>query len=291
MCRCRVRSTWHLHEFEIAGRRHGIPDPDSPSRHVIDETKVKLFACRRRAIGSATSTTSATAGPAGSPWTRSSPPSRGCATRVVSQGREPAHRRTSAASGHTRESSRSRRPTPPIPTTTSVSSGRAVCSTRTASSPLRPTVRCSGWPGGHPPAHRRRSRHPQAHPRRCRTRPARVTAGLDHDHRQPRGLLGAARLGRRTRRRQGRRAGGVRYRGRRPLHPARARRPPPQTRLRSPSPRTRARHTLTDRAAPGKAGRRRRSCAVSSATSSERATESWSPHTKRRNNRLSSLDD
>ena len=103
MCRCRVRSTWHLHEFEIAGRRYGIPDPDSPSRHVIDETKVKLFACRCRAIGSATSTTSATAGPAGSPWTRSSPPSRGCATRVVSQGREPAHRRTSAASGHTRE--------------------------------------------------------------------------------------------------------------------------------------------------------------------------------------------
>lgn len=33
----------HLHEFEIAGRRYGIPDPDWPSQHVVDETKSKLF--------------------------------------------------------------------------------------------------------------------------------------------------------------------------------------------------------------------------------------------------------
>jgi hypothetical protein len=33
----------HLHEFEIAGRRYGIPDPDWPSQHVTDEAKAKLF--------------------------------------------------------------------------------------------------------------------------------------------------------------------------------------------------------------------------------------------------------
>ncbi|WP_267939110.1 plasmid pRiA4b ORF-3 family protein [Pseudonocardia dioxanivorans] len=33
----------HLHEFEIAGRRYGIPDPDRPSQGVADETKAKLF--------------------------------------------------------------------------------------------------------------------------------------------------------------------------------------------------------------------------------------------------------
>ena len=33
----------HLHEFEIAGRRYGIPDPDWPSQDVVDEAKSKLF--------------------------------------------------------------------------------------------------------------------------------------------------------------------------------------------------------------------------------------------------------
>ncbi|MFR9803782.1 plasmid pRiA4b ORF-3 family protein [Pseudonocardia sp. RS010] len=33
----------HLHEFEIAGRRYGIPDPDWPSQHVTDEARAKLF--------------------------------------------------------------------------------------------------------------------------------------------------------------------------------------------------------------------------------------------------------
>jgi hypothetical protein len=33
----------HLHEFEIAGRRYGIPDPDWPAQQVVDEAKVKLF--------------------------------------------------------------------------------------------------------------------------------------------------------------------------------------------------------------------------------------------------------
>lgn len=33
----------HLHEFEIAGRRYGILDPDWPSQHVVDEAKSTLF--------------------------------------------------------------------------------------------------------------------------------------------------------------------------------------------------------------------------------------------------------
>jgi hypothetical protein len=33
----------HLHEFEIAGRRYGIPDPDWPSQQVTDESRAKLF--------------------------------------------------------------------------------------------------------------------------------------------------------------------------------------------------------------------------------------------------------
>ncbi|WP_240157500.1 plasmid pRiA4b ORF-3 family protein [Pseudonocardia broussonetiae] len=33
----------HLHEFEIAGRRYGIPDPDWPAQDVTDESKGKLF--------------------------------------------------------------------------------------------------------------------------------------------------------------------------------------------------------------------------------------------------------
>src|SRR4051794_35035090 len=32
----------HLHEFEIAGRRYGIPDPDWPGEHLTDEAKGKL---------------------------------------------------------------------------------------------------------------------------------------------------------------------------------------------------------------------------------------------------------
>ena len=33
----------HLHEFEIAGRRYGIPDPDWVADQLVDETKGKLF--------------------------------------------------------------------------------------------------------------------------------------------------------------------------------------------------------------------------------------------------------
>ncbi|WP_345428988.1 plasmid pRiA4b ORF-3 family protein, partial [Pseudonocardia xishanensis] len=33
----------HLHEFEIAGRRYGMPDPDWPGQDVVDESKGKLF--------------------------------------------------------------------------------------------------------------------------------------------------------------------------------------------------------------------------------------------------------
>jgi hypothetical protein len=33
----------HLHEFEIAGRRYGIPDPDWDGQELVDETKGKLF--------------------------------------------------------------------------------------------------------------------------------------------------------------------------------------------------------------------------------------------------------
>lgn len=33
----------HLHEFEIAGRRYGMPDPDGDDQDVTDEAKVKLF--------------------------------------------------------------------------------------------------------------------------------------------------------------------------------------------------------------------------------------------------------
>src|ERR1700754_935777 len=33
----------HLHEFEIDGRRYGIPDPDWDDQNVVDEAKGKLF--------------------------------------------------------------------------------------------------------------------------------------------------------------------------------------------------------------------------------------------------------
>jgi hypothetical protein len=33
----------HLHEFEIAGRRYGMPDPDWGYQDVIDEAKATLF--------------------------------------------------------------------------------------------------------------------------------------------------------------------------------------------------------------------------------------------------------
>ena len=33
----------HLHEFEIAGRRYGIPDPDEGDLEIIDEASGKLF--------------------------------------------------------------------------------------------------------------------------------------------------------------------------------------------------------------------------------------------------------
>ena len=33
----------HLHEFEIAGRRYGIPDPDWDAQEIVDEAKGKLF--------------------------------------------------------------------------------------------------------------------------------------------------------------------------------------------------------------------------------------------------------
>ena len=33
----------HLHEFEIAGCRYGMPDPDWDDQNVIDEAKDKLF--------------------------------------------------------------------------------------------------------------------------------------------------------------------------------------------------------------------------------------------------------
>src|SRR3954463_2237410 len=33
----------HLHEFEIAGRRYGIPDPDWDGQEIVDEARGKLF--------------------------------------------------------------------------------------------------------------------------------------------------------------------------------------------------------------------------------------------------------
>jgi hypothetical protein len=33
----------HLHEFEIAGRRYGIPDPDWDAQEIVDEAEGKLF--------------------------------------------------------------------------------------------------------------------------------------------------------------------------------------------------------------------------------------------------------
>ena len=33
----------HLHEFEIAGRRYGIPDPDWGAQEIVDEARGKLF--------------------------------------------------------------------------------------------------------------------------------------------------------------------------------------------------------------------------------------------------------
>jgi len=36
-------SNSHLHEFDIAGRRFGMPDPDGGDRDLTDEAKGKLF--------------------------------------------------------------------------------------------------------------------------------------------------------------------------------------------------------------------------------------------------------
>jgi hypothetical protein len=33
----------HLHEFEIAGRRYGMPDPDGDDEDVVDEAESTLF--------------------------------------------------------------------------------------------------------------------------------------------------------------------------------------------------------------------------------------------------------
>ncbi len=38
----------HLHEFDIAGRRYGMPDPDWDDQNVADEAKVKLFRLLKR---------------------------------------------------------------------------------------------------------------------------------------------------------------------------------------------------------------------------------------------------
>lgn len=87
----------HLHEFEIDGRRYGIPDRDWDDRTVTDEAKGTLFRLVRLGAGSATSTTSATTGRISSPWRTSCLRNRVCATRAVSQARGRAHRRTSVA--------------------------------------------------------------------------------------------------------------------------------------------------------------------------------------------------
>ena len=41
-------SNTHLHEFDIAGRRFGMPDPDGDDRHLTDEAKGKLFRLVKR---------------------------------------------------------------------------------------------------------------------------------------------------------------------------------------------------------------------------------------------------
>src|SRR3954453_21342644 len=59
----------HLHEFEIAGRRYGIPDPDWGAQEIITRPGASCSAWSSRGTGSGTSTTSATTGPTTCRWT------------------------------------------------------------------------------------------------------------------------------------------------------------------------------------------------------------------------------
>jgi Plasmid pRiA4b ORF-3-like protein len=139
-------SNSHLHEFDIAGRRFGMPDPGWDDRDLTDEAKGKLFRLVKPGdrfgylydfgdnwVHRITVEKVAAAEP-GVRYPR-------C---VTGQGACP--RRTSAARG-VMTSSRRRSLTRDIPTTTNASSGRVGHSTRTASTSTRPTEPWSGWPG------------------------------------------------------------------------------------------------------------------------------------------------
>src|SRR6476469_9389677 len=73
----------HLHEFEIAGRRYGMPDPDWGARTSSTRPRARYFAWSGRVTGSTTCTTSATTGTIRSPWRSSSRRSRLCAIHDV----------------------------------------------------------------------------------------------------------------------------------------------------------------------------------------------------------------
>ena len=84
----------HLHEFEIAGCRYGMPDPDWGDQDVIDEAKGTLFRLVGQGDRSAMRMPSATTGTIRSPLRRSSRTAYLAATRARGC---PKSRRTSAA--------------------------------------------------------------------------------------------------------------------------------------------------------------------------------------------------
>ncbi len=145
----------HLHEFEIVGRRYGIPDPDWPGQDVADETKEKLFRLVKAGdrFGYVYDF--------GDNWAHEITVEAVAAVEpgvcyprcVAGQGACPPEDVGGIGGMRT---SRPCSPTLTIPTAPSAWSGRAGRSTRTASTLTRPTGPWSGWPGGRWPRPRRR---------------------------------------------------------------------------------------------------------------------------------------
>jgi hypothetical protein len=140
----------HLHEFEIAGRRYGMPDPDWGDQNVIDEAKDKLF----RLVGRGDRFTYVY--DFGDNWNHQItaekilPPEPGACYPRCYPGRGPAPRRMSAALGAT-TNSRLCWPTRRIPNTPSDSTGWAGRSTRPVSTSTTPIEPFGGWPGARLP--------------------------------------------------------------------------------------------------------------------------------------------
>lgn len=140
----------HLHEFEIAGHRYGMPDPDWGDQNVIDEAKDQLY----RPVGQGDRFTYVY--DFGDNWNHQItvekilPPEPGARYPRCVSGQGACPRRMWAAPGAT-TSSRLCWPTRRIPSTPSDSTGRARGSTRAALTSTTPIEPFSGWPGARLP--------------------------------------------------------------------------------------------------------------------------------------------